>query len=222
MPKPYADVDEIVQYWEFYNYDAFDHFVVSQWHQSDWEQVTVGVAGGKPRFVGYSSHCFGTWLPWTRAQVSGGTHPVVWVAKGTHANYPRRISAPLRGGRCPGFNPPKYLGVAGLAFGLVEAGGSIEVPADVGAGLTDETGDDPARPVRAVLPKSSEGLDFAGKWGRDNRIAAFRAKQWKGTGPDSPTRHPEWEHPGAAILCNRKWFAPRAAKPTKASCARLD
>ena len=118
---PYADVDQIIQYWLFYNYDAFDRLVVSQWHQSDWEQVTVGLANGIPSFVAYSSHCFGTWLPWNRVPVEQQTHPITWVAEGTHANYPRRLRAPLRGGRCPSFNPPKYLGAAGLGFGLLEA-----------------------------------------------------------------------------------------------------
>jgi len=221
---PYAGVNRMVQYWAFYNYDAFNRFVLSQWHQSDWEQITVGLADGVPKFVGYSSHCFGTWLPWNQVRVRNRTHPLVWVAEGTHANYPRPLEAPLRGGRCPSFDPQKHLGVAGLAFGLVEAGGSVEVPADVAAGLTDDIGDDTeTRPVNALFipDPSGSAIDFVGAWGVDNNIAPFRFNPVKSGGPASPTAHAEWKRPGAAMLCNSKWFAPDDAKPNKQSCAAV-
>ena len=205
----YADVDRIVQYWVFYNYDVFNRFIVSQWHQADWEQITVGVAGGRPKFVAYSSHCFGTWLPWANVRVERGTHPLAWVALGTHANYPRPFEAPLRGGRCPSFDPPKHFGLAGLAYGLIEAGGSLEVPVDIAAALTDETGNDRRRIRPLWLPfQRRSAIDFDGTWGRDNNISLFRLKPFTSGAPNSPTAHPEWQRPGASILCNSKWFGP--------------
>lgn len=218
--RDYSHVDRIVQYWIFYNYDSFDRFVIAQWHQSDWEAITVGLVKGVPRFVGYSAHCFGIWLPWNRVPVSDATHPIAWVARGTHANYPAPIEPPLRGGRCPNVEPPKYLGAAGIGFGLVEAGGSLEVPADLAAGLTDRTGDDHqdrAIPARFVEPNDPD-VASRGNWGLDNNIEVARLTHSKSASPNSPTDHFEWKQPGAAILCNTKWFAPHDAKPAEDSC----
>ena len=69
-------------------------------------------------------------------------------------------------------------------------------------------------------PDGSE-IEFRGTWGLDNNISAFWLGPSKSEAPDSPTAHPEWKHPGAAILCSRKWFAPEDAKPSKRSCALL-
>ena len=88
------DTDEAIEYWIFYTDDhwssgsAFGSIV--QQHEADWEVVTVGLANHVPVWVAYSGHCSGSVLPWSAVPRAEGVHPLVFVAKGSHANYPSR------------------------------------------------------------------------------------------------------------------------------------
>ncbi len=78
------DADHItIQYWMLYYYnDWFNK------HEGDWELVEVVLdAGGEPQWVVLSQHHGGTRRSWASAPVEDGTHPVVYVALGSHANY---------------------------------------------------------------------------------------------------------------------------------------
>jgi hypothetical protein len=210
LPKPYKHVTQIIQYWFFYNYDSFNRWLVSQWHEGDWEQMTVGVGAKGPLFVAYSEHCFGAVLDWSDVAVFKKTHPISWVAEGTHANYPRPFAAPLRGGTCLGkknLAPPRYVGIAGVLFGLVSSGGSLEVAGDYGTGETDRIGNDKrVFPVR-VIKWDGPIADYSGTWGSDNRLALFRGRGKKfGAAPSSPAHHTDWTDPATGIICNPKWF----------------
>ena len=84
----------LVQYWYPYFYNDFWNT-----HEMDWETVMIvfkvmdGVAA--PTLCAYSAHLGGHWLPWGRVEKADanaerttlGTHPVVYVANGSHANY---------------------------------------------------------------------------------------------------------------------------------------
>ncbi len=72
-----------IQYWLFYYYnDWFNK------HEGDWEMVQVMLsAAGEPEGVVLSQHHGGTRRPWGTVQVEEGTHPAVYVALGSHANY---------------------------------------------------------------------------------------------------------------------------------------
>ncbi|MHB8574650.1 MAG: hypothetical protein ACYDCQ_04900 [Dehalococcoidia bacterium] len=84
----------VVQYWffSFYN-DAWNR------HQGDWEGITVFLhpagAGYAPLGAAYASHDLGRWRRWQdidRVDDDGvlapdGTHPQVFVARGSHASY---------------------------------------------------------------------------------------------------------------------------------------
>jgi hypothetical protein len=214
VPRGYEDLSTIIEYWLFYDYDSFQRWPISQWHQADWEQIAVGLAGTTPRFVGYSEHCFGTWLPWSRVEVDarGSTHPVAYVAEGTHANYPRAFDFPLRGASCARPAQPRYFGAVAFAFALAEPSGRLEVAADYAFGETDRIGHEtlPRIDVRVVNPSDPKLAAFPGTWGLDNRLAFGRSKtgNYAGGGPDSPAHHGEWKDPGANILCDRTWFTP--------------
>jgi RsiW-degrading membrane proteinase PrsW (M82 family) len=78
------DPDHItIQYWMLYFYnDWFNK------HEGDWEMVQVVLtAEGEPEWVVLSQHHGGTRRAWTSTPVEGGTHPVAYVALGSHANY---------------------------------------------------------------------------------------------------------------------------------------
>lgn len=82
-----------IEYWFFY---PFNDNVAMFDHESDWEHVRVTVDpsgdGGKGTAVEvkFSQHHGGQVLAIGRAplKMDGGTHPVAYSAKGTHANYP--------------------------------------------------------------------------------------------------------------------------------------
>ena len=58
-----------------------------QAHEGDWEAVNVVLSEDEqPQFVGYSQHCLGQRRAWSSTPLLG-THPVVYVAAGSHANY---------------------------------------------------------------------------------------------------------------------------------------
>jgi len=73
----------VLQYWLFYYYnDWFNK------HEGDWEMVQVVLsASGEPEWVILSQHHGGTRRPWTQVKIEEGTHPAVYVALGSHANY---------------------------------------------------------------------------------------------------------------------------------------
>ncbi len=72
-----------IQYWLFYFYnDWFNK------HEGDWEMVQVMLtADGEAEWVVLSQHHGGTRRPWAGTPVEEETHPVVYVARGSHANY---------------------------------------------------------------------------------------------------------------------------------------
>jgi hypothetical protein len=91
------DADEnALQYWFFYMFNLF-----TNWHASDWEQITLSLdpATGTPVRIGYSSHEGGQGTDWETLVRAGGVedgHPVVYVSRGSHANYfsrgPHRVN----------------------------------------------------------------------------------------------------------------------------------
>jgi hypothetical protein len=66
-----------IEYWFLYLYNDF-----ADKHEADWEGVTVFVKDGTPIGSAYSQHQGRTWNP------APDDHPVVYVAAGSHANYP--------------------------------------------------------------------------------------------------------------------------------------
>jgi hypothetical protein len=74
-----------IEYWFFYLYnDFYDK------HEADWEGVTVFLHGTSPLGVSYSAHQGRRWSPWASQSTQNGTHPIVYVAHGSHANYSKR------------------------------------------------------------------------------------------------------------------------------------
>ena len=81
-----------LQYWLFYVYNDWNDK-----HEGDWEMIQLdfpaGTAaealGAKPTKVGYSQHEGGESAEWgdDKLQIVDGTHPVVYPARGSHANY---------------------------------------------------------------------------------------------------------------------------------------
>ena len=93
----------LVRYWFFYDFDDYRTARERLWqaHEGDWESVTVGLdAAQAPLFAAYSQHCSGTVRPWANVRVVATTHPAVYVALGSHANYFENVSSPTYFAQC--------------------------------------------------------------------------------------------------------------------------
>jgi hypothetical protein len=87
----------LVRYWLFYEFDDWRtaHERMWQAHEGDWESISVGLdAQQQPLFAAYSEHCSGSVRPWSRITTRGESHPVAYVALGSHANYFTNASTP--------------------------------------------------------------------------------------------------------------------------------
>lgn len=78
--------ERTMQYWFLY---VFNYF--ANWHESDWEQVTLQLDSSlNPLRAGYSSHLGGQSKLWAEIEPGRGRlvdHVLVFVARGSHANY---------------------------------------------------------------------------------------------------------------------------------------
>jgi hypothetical protein len=81
-----------LQYWFFYAFNDFNDK-----HEGDWEMIQLDFDTAKaakalrmtPALVGYSQHEGAESAHWgdSKLELDGGTHPVVYAALGSHANY---------------------------------------------------------------------------------------------------------------------------------------
>jgi hypothetical protein len=81
----------VLQYWFFYAYNDWGtgHGGVND-HEGDWEMIALFFRDDEPRYIAYSAHTGGPeYYPWGDSEVVkvDGTHPIVYVGCGSHANY---------------------------------------------------------------------------------------------------------------------------------------
>jgi hypothetical protein len=80
----------LVRYWLFYEFDDWRTNDRRLWqaHEGDWENITIALSSTlDPLFAAYSEHCSGTIRAWSNVTKRGGSHPIAYVARGSHANY---------------------------------------------------------------------------------------------------------------------------------------
>jgi len=72
-----------IEYWLLYLYnDFYDQ------QEADWEGVTVVLENGAPLGAAYSQHQGRKWIAWPALRKTA-THPLVYVGRGSHADYPK-------------------------------------------------------------------------------------------------------------------------------------
>lgn len=224
LPQRFADVEILLQYWYFYWYNDWQAPIRAklgrEWHEADWEALTIGLTPTTPAFVAYSAHCGGTWKPWDRhvaaasfdpeAKSGDATfdesgepklHPIAWVARGSHAMHPSG------GRRAPDVTSCED-GVevaANVAYRVLFALNAQEVMA-------------PAKSVdmRVVQPSSAIHLvdedrfpmKFRGLWGGRTEIDLLgnvRSFDAQSDAPLTPTCQPLWYEPAHTIFCTPGW-----------------
>ena len=198
---PYAkQLSILLQYWYFYRYDEWETHVFAgklvQRHEGDWEAVTIGLSDAEPLFVAYSAHCAGTWVPWDEAEISerlgGRTHPLIAVAEGSHANYPRADQK----------RSPDWAGCQGAPAGsttLLSYASNIRDKTEYGWDWYPEPGG------IHLVSEAEAPMSFPGYWGASESTTLygfFRAtKLGEGHGPETPSEQPLWRTPVTKIFC---------------------
>lgn len=155
----------VIQYWLFY---AYNDGPLNN-HEGDWEVVEVFLNGaGSPTQVLCSQHGSGENAVWSDVE-KDQTHPVIYVAQGSHANFFR-----------------SYQGKIGIENDIVGADGKTIQPNELKLVLLSEPGSQPA---------SQNWLQFTGRWGywgTDQEVLLGMA------GPYGPYYNQEgirWAHP---------------------------
>jgi hypothetical protein len=198
---PYAkSLSILLQYWYFYRYDEWETHVFAgklvQRHEGDWEAVTIGLSDTEPLFVAYSAHCAGTWVPWEEAELSdrlgGRTHPLIAVAEGSHANYPRADQK----------RSPDWAGCQGAPAGtttLLSYASNIRDKTEYGWEWYPEEGG------IHVVTEGEEPMAFPGYWGASESTTLYgffkRTNLGEGHGPETPSEQPLWRTPVTKIFC---------------------
>lgn len=126
---------KVIQYWLFY---AFNNGPLND-HQGDIEVVQVFLDGSSnPQTALYSQHSAGENAGWGDVE-KADTHPVVYVAQGSHANYFR-----------------SYQGRIGIENDIVGSDGLAIMPENLNLVLLGEENSHPA---------DQSWLDYTGRWG---------------------------------------------------------
>jgi len=195
----------VLQYWYFYDDNFYSYAYppsdfIWQAHEGDWEVVNVVLAEEEEegeveleaRFVGYSQHCLGERRRWSKTPRWRGSHPVVHVAVGSHANYFSPGTHPIHT-TCLPTQAIALLQQAGLPLPLDYAGsGSAAGPARFGGEVTS---------VVRVQEQSPSWLLFPGFWGE---LEFLHAPPPVGTvpiglSPVGPAYHAVWQAPLATL-----------------------
>src|SRR5262245_23190371 len=184
----------VLQYWYFYYDDVYSYTYpasdfIWQAHEGDWENVDVVLSeDGVPQLVGYSQHCLGQTRGWDSAPLLG-THPIVYVAAGSHANYATAGIHPIDV-RC--IPPPAILFLQRAHLPLPVdysfPGGEVAGPQEAGGTFTH---------MREIEDGHPSWVSFPGSWGE---AQYFHAPAPIGTvpffsSPQGPAYHAMWVNP---------------------------
>jgi hypothetical protein len=172
----------VVQYWFFY---AFNPGSINQ-HEGDWEMIEIILNSTEtPLYAVYSQHFSGERAIWKDVQKMNETHPRVYVALGSHANY---------------FRP--YQGKLGMESDTVGNAFTLE-PDDLQIILLGEMG-------TGNHPPSQDWMEYGGRWGNWAELADIALGAAGPKGPGQGENGEKWANPVSwgsdAFLVNPTWF----------------
>jgi len=172
----------IVQYWFFYAYNPGS---LNQ-HQGDWEMIQIILDSTEtPISAVYSKHHSGEIAKWQDVEKLDGTHPRVYVALGSHANYFRY-----------------YQGKLGLESDTVGNDYTLN-PKDLETIVLGEIG-------AKNHPESQNWLDFGGRWGNWPEIVDVYTGSAGPSGPGHAENSEKWSNPvswgNETFEVNQTWF----------------
>ncbi|MCJ7613217.1 Vps62-related protein, partial [Candidatus Bathyarchaeota archaeon] len=157
----------VIQYWFFY---AFNPGTLNQ-HQGDWEMIQIVLDSTEtPQYAVYSQHHAGQIAQWADVEKVDATHPRVYVALGSHANY---------------FRP--YQGKLGTESDTVGNAYTLK-PEDLELVLLGEKG-------IGNHPLSQDWLEFGGRWGNWAEIVDEYLGAAGPSGPGQGENLDKWLNP---------------------------
>jgi len=173
----------VVQYWFFY---AFNPGTLNQ-HQGDWEMIEIILDSTEtPSYAVYSQHFAGERTSWNDVKKTDETHPRVYVALGSHANYFRPYQGKL------GLESD----IVGNAFTLGPDEFQIVPLGEKGAGNH---------------PSSQDWLEYGGRWGNWAKLVDISLGAAGPRGPGHGENEEKWSDPVSwgnnAFLVNQTWFS---------------
>jgi hypothetical protein len=184
----------VLEYWFFYYDDVYSYTYPAsnlfwQAHEGDWEEAMVVLSGdNEPISVGYSQHCLGGTRSWTDTPRFDGTHPIVHVAVGSHANY---FTA--------GTHAINTACIPPAALAILSAHG-LPLPVDYAfagptAGPSGFGGVE--MPVKRIGDKEPKWVQFPGSWGEAQYFNAPApiGTVALGSSPVGPAFHTAWDDP---------------------------
>lgn len=186
-------------YWWFYRYNDYEGrvnhcVVICGDHEGDWEGVTVvSTASLEPEILGviYAAHKDRIWVDGATLPTAAG-HPLVWVARGTHASYPYDCAED-----CEQYNGfPE-----GTHDGAVPWGGNREDECERVACVRalPEVG----HPSELALPLAGGWAGWPGRWGETCHDGCHGIRHQESS-PASPGDQPRFRCP---------WVPTRRAQP---------
>ncbi len=156
----------VVQYWFYY---PFNDGPLNS-HEGDWEMVQILLQGEEPVSAAYSQHFSGQKVAWSKVLLRKG-HLVVYVARGSHANYFRA-----------------YQGVLGVQNDEVSALGAALEPDSYQLVVLGELD---------LHPADQDWLVFSGRWGEwgeaEDQLMGRRGPPGPGQGDNAE----KWESPSS-------------------------
>jgi hypothetical protein len=75
-----------LQYWLWYFYNDYSLALGAGLHEGDWEMIQLRVHDDEPDVAVFAQHTHAEKRPWSAVEKDDG-HPVVYVARGSHASY---------------------------------------------------------------------------------------------------------------------------------------
>ena len=164
----------VLQYWLFY---PFNHWHND--HEGDWELIQIRYSKDRhiPDQVTTSHHNSGSVIAWDKVSKIKGTHPKIFIAKGSHGNWP------TSGNHAVGIIWRKV----GIFRDKTSENGMVLYPEDI-IGKTKGKKRKYILEDLSDVPRSS-WIYWTGRWG-DVKVLF-----WGSKGPESPGLQDKWKNP---------------------------
>ena len=162
----------VLQYHVFYAYNDWRTSTGGlNNHEGDWEAISVYLNGARdenPFAMVLSQHHSGRLYFWEEVEIVDGTHPVVYVAKGSHANYNRpgiytadvHVTGFMR--NALRMIDQVFRWFRGQTYGL-------HVEFVIGDDVEREIGRENPWSMLLITDESPDWVAFKGNWGNKNR-----------------------------------------------------
>jgi hypothetical protein len=138
--------------------------------------------------------------PRLHAGVVHGSHPIAYVARGSHAFYPDPLT------RVPNWAECKNLTFAGALLGPSYSAGAREGMSFRGPGRTLPSVDARAQLAPLIVVTNDTAfMRYRGLWGGGDATLLFGRLATEGPGPETPAYKRLWRDPLGVIFCSPYW-----------------